>query len=102
MQEEPGGLQSMGLQRVGHDWAHSTPVEIWFWAKICKQNSNKYDYNATTGVLTIYGDDSVVKEYKADFTAVMKSRICARPDGSQEDAAYVAHNVHFQVSVVME
>ena len=20
--EEPGGLQSMGLQRVGHDWAH--------------------------------------------------------------------------------
>ena len=24
--EEPGGLQSMGLQRVGHDWAtkHST------------------------------------------------------------------------------
>ena len=65
-------------------------------------NSNKYDYNATTGVLTIYGDDSVVKEYKADFTAVMKSRICARPDGSQEDAAYVAHNVHFQVSVVME
>ena len=22
--EEPGGLQSMGLQRVGHDWSHST------------------------------------------------------------------------------
>lgn len=65
-------------------------------------NSNKYDYNAKTGLLTIYGDDSVVKEYKADFTAVMKSRICSRPDGSQEDAAYVAHNVHFQVSVVME
>ena len=20
--EEPGGLQSVGLQRVGHDWAH--------------------------------------------------------------------------------
>ncbi len=62
--------------------------------------SNKYNY--ANGILTIYGDDSVVKEYKADFTAVMKSRICARPDGSQEDAAYVAHNVHFQVSVVME
>lgn len=62
--------------------------------------SNKYKYE--DGILKIYGDDSVVKEYKADFTAVMKSRICARPDGSQEDAAYVAHNVHFQVSVVME
>lgn len=65
-------------------------------------NSNKYNYNAETGILTIYGDDSVVKEYKADFTAVMKSRICARPDGAQEDAAFVAHNVYFQVSVVME
>jgi len=21
--EEPGGLQSKGLQRVGHDWAHT-------------------------------------------------------------------------------
>lgn len=62
--------------------------------------SNKYDYS--NGVLVIYGDDSVVKEYKADFTAVLKSRICSRPDDSQEDANYVAHNVHFQVSVVME
>ena len=65
-------------------------------------NSNKYTFNPETGVLVIYGDDSVVKEYKADFTAVLKSRICARPDGSQEDAAYVAHNVFYQVSVVME
>ena len=21
---EPGGIQSVGLQRTGHDWAHST------------------------------------------------------------------------------
>ena len=25
--EEPGGLQSMGLQRVGHDWATNTHLE---------------------------------------------------------------------------
>ena len=24
--EEPGGLQSMGSQRVGHDWAHEPPT----------------------------------------------------------------------------
>ena len=24
--EEPGGLQSMGLQRVGHDWATNTRI----------------------------------------------------------------------------
>ena len=23
--EEPGSLQSMGSQRVGHDWAHTRP-----------------------------------------------------------------------------
>ncbi len=63
-------------------------------------NSNKYNYNNTTGVLTIYGDDSVVKEYKADFTAVMKSRICALP--SEDEAVNAAHYVPFQVSVVMK
>ena len=26
--EEPGELQSMGLQRVGHDWAHSQIVDL--------------------------------------------------------------------------
>ena len=34
--EEPGGLQSMGSQRVGHDWATNTTYAIlifdaWFW-----------------------------------------------------------------------
>lgn len=36
--------------------------------------SNKFEY--VDGVLTIYGDDSVVKNYYAEFTAVMSSRIC--------------------------
>ena len=27
--EEPGGLQSMGLQRVGHDWVTNTLHAIW-------------------------------------------------------------------------
>ena len=26
--EEPGGLQSMGLQRVGHDWATNTDAKL--------------------------------------------------------------------------
>ena len=29
--EEPGGLQSMGLQRVGHDWATFTFNSVLFW-----------------------------------------------------------------------
>ena len=32
--EEPGGLQSMGSQRVGHDWEHGTHIQpiyrIWY------------------------------------------------------------------------
>ena len=28
--KEPGGLQSMGLQRVGHDWATNTHIHNHF------------------------------------------------------------------------
>ena len=28
--EEPGRLQSMGLQRVGHDWATSLSLYKWY------------------------------------------------------------------------
>ena len=38
--------------------------------------TNKYNYEAETGILTIYGDDAQVKNYYADFTAIMDSRIC--------------------------
>ena len=30
--EEPGGLQSMGSQRVGHDWVTNTHTQTLFWA----------------------------------------------------------------------
>ena len=29
MEEEPGGPQSMGLQRVGYDWATDNATEPW-------------------------------------------------------------------------
>ena len=39
--EEPGGLQSMGSQRVGHDWATFTfrviPLEVWVIHWKCKR-----------------------------------------------------------------
>ena len=38
--------------------------------------ANKYNFDATTGMITIYGDDAQVKNYYADFTVVFKSRIC--------------------------
>ena len=34
--EEPGRVQSMGLQRVGHDWATSLmPMRRYYWGKVC-------------------------------------------------------------------
>ena len=36
----------------------------------------KTQYSYANGILTINGDDSVAKTYYADFTAIMKSRIC--------------------------
>ena len=35
--EEPGGLQSMGLQRVGHDWATSLSLfTLMLWRRKCQ------------------------------------------------------------------
>lgn len=44
--------------------------------KLIILGTNKYGYDEQTGVLTIYGDDANVKNYYADFTAVMSSVIC--------------------------
>ena len=44
--------------------------------KLIILGTNKYGYDGQTGILTIYGDDANVKNYYADFTAVMSSVIC--------------------------
>jgi hypothetical protein len=44
--------------------------------KLIILGTNKYGYDEQTGNLTIYGDDANVKNYYADFTAVMSSVIC--------------------------
>jgi hypothetical protein len=44
--------------------------------KLIILGTNKYGYNEETGILTIYGDDANVKNYYAEFTAVMSSVIC--------------------------
>ena len=44
--------------------------------KIVTVATNKYKYDSDKGMITIYGDDAVGKNYYADFTAVMTSRIC--------------------------
>ena len=32
--EEPGGLQSMGLHRVEHDWSHLAHMQYWVAQKV--------------------------------------------------------------------
>ena len=49
----------------------------------------QYDYDEGKGHLTIKGDDAVAKNYYADFTAIMSSRICSGE-----------HRVNFQVKFV--
>ena len=58
--EEPGGLQSMGSQRVGHDWATNTqhtftmtyiqiPIvsDIWGYSKIVVENFRVFSWSTT-------------------------------------------------------
>ena len=39
--EEPGRLQPMGLQRVGHDWAASLSLEIFYQKILAGPNGKK-------------------------------------------------------------
>ena len=62
--EEPGGLQSMGLQRVGHNWAHThTLTYVYSWPlnnrvleasvpACCIQPTKKSTYKWTCAVQT--------------------------------------------------
>lgn len=59
--------------------------------KLIVLGENKYSYDAEKGHLTIYGDDAQVKNYYADFTAVMTSRIC----GGE-------HQVPFRVTATLQ
>ena len=40
--ERPGGLQSMGSQRVGHDWASNTHIHRELWRALCLFKMHKY------------------------------------------------------------
>ena len=59
--------------------------------KLIVLGSNKYKYDETTGFLEIYGDDAEVKNYYADFTAILDSRICGGP-----------HQVPFRVTATLK
>ena len=59
--------------------------------KLIILGSNKYNYDETTGFLEIYGDDAEVKNYYADFTAILDSRICGGP-----------HQVPFRVTATLK
>ena len=43
--EEPGRLQFMGSQRVGHDWVTNTFTFIWCWIKLDINDDENHVYN---------------------------------------------------------
>ena len=51
--QEPGGLQSMGLQRVGHDWATNTYLNTLTEFKIGAKNRNNQCYMISRVVLSV-------------------------------------------------
>ena len=54
----PGVLQSMGLQRVGHDWATELRRWGWLWRASC------LEVNTTTDQTKLPSSDACVKSYK--------------------------------------
>ena len=54
---EPGGLQSMGSQRVGHDWAHSTHSAVMV-------KENKLLQMAAASIAALRGSPSCLPSHK--------------------------------------
>ena len=72
--EEPGGLQSMGLQRAGHNWVTITfppffpPNNVMHWTHFTKQYYMHYLPDSTTQI-------SSNMKINSSFTRLMKSRM---------------------------
>ena len=81
-----GVLATLGAAEAYANGVYGADIEVVLGAKgvyyydnsgkLIILGSNKYKYDETTGILTIYGDDANVKNYYAEFTAVMSSVIC--------------------------
>ena len=81
-----GVLATLGAAEAYANGVYGADIEVVLGAKgvyyydnsgkLIILGSNKYKYDETTGILTIYGDDANVKNYYAEFTAVMNSVIC--------------------------
>ena len=61
--EEPGGLQSMGSQRVGHDWATNTfrLNPPYYWASLLAPSVKNLSARQETQVLFLSQEDPLVK-----------------------------------------
>ena len=57
--EEPGGLQSMGLQRVGHDWASEKEALSFFKGNY---TCSFHDFFLALGYFLIFNENSYVLE----------------------------------------
>ena len=52
--EEPGGLQSMGFQRVGHDWATEHTHSLYLFCSLYLLISSQYGSNQTISCFLIF------------------------------------------------
>ena len=52
--EEPGGLQSMGLQRVGHDWVTKQTQHSSNWVRIRYWNREVVSFNSLSSFLRLW------------------------------------------------
>ena len=60
--EEPGGLESMGLQRVGHDWAHPEIASDSTGEGLCPQDSPCFRDGSEVQVVTCASDQLAINQ----------------------------------------
>ena len=88
--EGPGGLQSMGSQKVGHDWANNTGCKLlyigWIHNKVLLHsignyiqrtmiNHNGKEYDKITSVVCVYGSHSIsIGQHCSRIPALLSSQ----------------------------
>ena len=107
--EEPDGLQSMGSQRVGHDWAASLSLSLWFlylWASLVAQRLKHLPAMWETWVQSLGWEDPLEKE-RATHSSILAWRTPWReePNGLQSMGSQIVghdwvNSLHFTRLVI--
>ena len=94
MAEEPGGLQSMGLQRVGHDWETSLSLFTFMNPLHCSCLENPRDGGAWwAAVYGVTQSRTPLKRLSSSSSMVLETNVTLQQILNKEKTSYWPHHL---------